>query len=261
MRWFSFGGGVQSVACLVLQAQGRVNYDGFIFANVGDDSENPDTLDYLRDVARPFAAKHGVRFEQVAKAQTLYANLVAENRSIKIPMRLSNGAPGNRGCTGEWKIRRIMSWHLKHSGASKANPVIVGIGFSTDEWQRIKDSPDPRQVNEYPLIDLRLSRTDCRKVIADAGLPVPPKSSCWFCPYQRLTAWQRLKRDKPGLFARACALEMRIQEKRRTLCKDAVWLYRPGIRLVDAVGDQPQLIPDSMDEPTDGDCTSGYCFV
>ena len=42
MRTFSFGGGVQSTAVLVLQAQNKLPepYDVFLFANVGDDSEH-----------------------------------------------------------------------------------------------------------------------------------------------------------------------------------------------------------------------------
>jgi len=65
MRIFSFGGGRQSMAVLVLAAQGKVQYDAFLFANVGDDAENPDTLIYLRDYAYPFAEKHGLHLEEV----------------------------------------------------------------------------------------------------------------------------------------------------------------------------------------------------
>lgn len=41
MRVFSFGGGVQSTAVLVLSAHGVLPYKQFIFSNVGDDSEHP----------------------------------------------------------------------------------------------------------------------------------------------------------------------------------------------------------------------------
>lgn len=50
LRVFSFGGGVQSTAALVLQAQGKIDFDMFVHANVGDDSEHPDTVAYMRDV-------------------------------------------------------------------------------------------------------------------------------------------------------------------------------------------------------------------
>jgi hypothetical protein len=55
-RVVSYGGGVQSNALLVLAAQGRIDYRRFLFANVGDDSEHPATLRYVRDVALPSAA-------------------------------------------------------------------------------------------------------------------------------------------------------------------------------------------------------------
>jgi hypothetical protein len=62
VRIFSYGGGVQSNAVLVLQATGQLPepYDYFVFANVGNDSENPDTLHYLEAVAKPYAARQWV---------------------------------------------------------------------------------------------------------------------------------------------------------------------------------------------------------
>lgn len=44
IRSVSYGGGVQSTALLVLAAQRRIDYPLFLFANVGDDSENPATV-------------------------------------------------------------------------------------------------------------------------------------------------------------------------------------------------------------------------
>ena len=47
MRAFSFGGGVQSMACLVLAAERKIDMPLFIFANTGDKAESPDTLAYI----------------------------------------------------------------------------------------------------------------------------------------------------------------------------------------------------------------------
>ena len=55
----SYGGGVQSTALLVLAAQGIIDFQYAIFANVGDDSEHPASLEYARNIANPFADKHG----------------------------------------------------------------------------------------------------------------------------------------------------------------------------------------------------------
>lgn len=61
LRIISFGGGRQTMAMLVLVASGELGaIDAAVFANVGDDSENPDTLSYLRDFAHPYAKAHGI---------------------------------------------------------------------------------------------------------------------------------------------------------------------------------------------------------
>jgi hypothetical protein len=70
VRTFSFGGGVQSTAVLVLQAQNKLPepYDVFLFANVGDDSEHPDTIEYFHNVHKPFAEKNGIHLEEMEPA-------------------------------------------------------------------------------------------------------------------------------------------------------------------------------------------------
>lgn len=102
MRTFSFGGGVQSTAVLVLAATGRVQYDEFVFANVGNDSENPDTIAYVEQYAKPYASVHGLPFVELQKVrksggtETLLEYTVRSSRSIKLPLYMKNGAPGRR---------------------------------------------------------------------------------------------------------------------------------------------------------------------
>lgn len=260
MRTFSYGGGVQSTAVLVLTAQGKLNYDHFLFANVGEDSENPDTLEYFNDVALPYAARNGMFLIEIRKyrfkeIETVYGRAVGDNRSIPIPARMSNGAPGRRSCTADFKIRVIAKW-LKQNGATKENPAITGLGISVDEFQRARsDSGIDHQVLEYPLIDLRLTRQDCMNIIASAGLPIPPRSACYFCPFHSRDEWIRLKNQRPDLFAKAVELEVRLNEKRGELAKDQVYLH-PSVKPLDqAVGDQMMFWED------EDICESGYCFV
>lgn len=260
MRVFSFGGGVQSVAVLVLAAQGKVQYDHFLFANVGHDSENPDTLRYVEQVANPYAAQHGIdlielhRTKRNGQPETLYEHVAGNARSVIIPVRMSNGAPGNRGCTSDFKVKVIAKW-LKEHGASKGQPAVTGLGISTDEAQRArKESGIAWQVLEYPLLQLGLSRRDCMALIADAGLPVPPKSACFFCPYKRKAEWQEMRRTQPELFEKAVALERRINEKRKEIGKDDVYLHPSLYPLEQVVGIQQPLFEDK-------DCDSGYCFL
>lgn len=81
LRTFSYGGGVQSTAALVLAAQGKIDYRIFLFANVGDDSEHPATLRYVHEVATPFAKANGIELHELHRkwrdgsTQTLYGKL------------------------------------------------------------------------------------------------------------------------------------------------------------------------------------------
>lgn len=178
------------------------------------------------------------------------------SRSLPIPVRMSNGAPGTRSCTADFKIK-VVGKELKRRGATVAEPATVALGISVDEIQRAHPGIDPKapyQFRTYPLLDLGLHRQDCRRIIADAGLPVPGKSACFFCPFHDREAWRAQKRDTPDLFAQSCQLEATLNERRDTLGKDHVFLTRHGRPLADVVDDQPQL--DGMDS-----CDSGWCMT
>lgn len=255
VRAFSFGGGVQSTAALVLQAQGRIDFPLFIFANVGADSEAPATLRYVEEVARPFAADRGIELVEVSASETLLGRIRRADRSVPIPVRMANGAPGNRQCTGSFKIRPVAA-ELRRRGATRRDPAIVGLGISVDEWHRARtDSGIAHERLAYPLLDLRLTRADCARVIAEAGLPVPPKSACWFCPYHRAAEWQRMRSEDPERFAEVVTIERLLRDRRRRLGKDEVWMTDALRPIDEAVADQ-----ESFGWP-DGNCESGYCWT
>lgn len=240
----SYGAGVQSTALLVLAAQGYIPHRTFLFSNVGDDSEDPASLRYLREVAFDYAAAHGIELHELhrvptrgiskGQVETLYGRLMREgSRSLPIPVRMSNGAPGTRACTADFKIRVVGRW-LKEHGATAENPARVAIGISTDEWHRANNKrAEPYEISEYPLLTLEhrlaprgASRADCEAIIKDAGLPVPPKSSCYFCPFHRPAVFADMARERPELFEKAAHLEDTLNARRDLLGKDHVYLTR-----------------------------------
>lgn len=267
VRSVSYGGGVQSTALLVLAARGEIDYRLFCFANVGDDSEHPATLTYVREVATPFAEAHGIELVElhrvpqrgIAKGQpeTLYGRLTRTgSRSLPIPVRMANGAPGTRSCTADFKIR-VVTRELKRRGANAEHPATVALGISTDEIERARPGIDPREPTQhrvYPLLELGLSRNDCRRIIETAGLAVPGKSACWFCPFHDDETWRKQKRQEPDLFERSCELEDLLNKRRAQLGKDPVWLTRHGRPLAEVVDDQ--LVLDGLDG-----CDSGWCHT
>jgi hypothetical protein len=262
---FSCGGGVQSTACLVLAAQGKIPYRTFVFANVGDKAESPDTIRYITEVLKPYAAAHGIEWVDVQRrrrdgsAVDLLEQLYRPIRSIDIPVRMSNGSPGNRNCTVEFKIKPIAKW-IKHN----APGCTLGKGISTDEPHRATPSRESDgYISAYPLIELGISRSDCLRIVREADLPQPPKSSCWFCPYKTTDQWITMRREKPDLFAATAELERMLNQKRATIGKDAVYISGVGARkalpMDQAIPNQLGLFPEWIDEQ-DG-CESGYCMT
>ncbi|MFG3112824.1 phosphoadenosine phosphosulfate reductase [Streptomyces sp. NPDC048197] len=262
VKVISYGGGVQSTALLVLAAQRRIDFQTFLFSNVGDDSENPATLKFIEEYAEPYAQENGIdlhtleRRRRTGDTETLWERLhKPEARSIPIPVRMANGAPGRRSCTADFKIKVISRW-LREHGATAESPATVGIGISVDEIHRAnRRRSDPREQITYPLLDLGLRREDCTRLIREAGLPVPPKSSCFFCPFHTVSDWQELRKTDPALFAKSQQLEAFINGRRAALGRDAAYLTRYGIPLGSAIPDVPS------DDEGDGDCDSGWCMT
>jgi hypothetical protein len=251
----------------VLSATGRIDFPVHLFANVGDDSENPDTLDYVRNVSMPYAKAHGVELVEIhriwrdGRETTLRAHLMRPNhKGVGIPMYGTNGAPLSRYCTTDWKIGPILKW-LRAHGATRENPALSGIGISVDEIERASNRDRPIQRVCYPLIELGLRRMDCYRIIAEAGLPRPPKSSCYFCPFHRVQTWAEQRRDRPDLFERAAELEDQLVKRSHEEGMDPVYLtkYRRPIREAVGPAQTPLFDPDALDGPEA--CDEGVCFV
>ena len=273
IRAISYGGGVQSTALLVLAAQGRINYPLAIMANVGDDSEHPATLTYVREVAAPYADANGIelhlldRKKRDGSTETLWGRLMREgSKSLPIPVRMDNGAPGTRSCTADFKIA-VTGKFLKHRGATKDSPATVAIGISLDEIHRANNRrTEPHEKIVYPLVGigdetgLKLNRLNCERIIREAGLPVPPKSSCFFCPFHRPSTWQDMARDEPELFEKAAHLEDTLNARRDAQGKDHVYLtrYAMPLREVFAGAEDQQLLPLVG---MDANCDGGWCHT
>lgn len=289
LRSISYGGGVQSTALLVLAAERRIDFPLFVFANVGDDSERKATLRYVEEYAKPYAAEHGIELAEVQRTrrdgttETLMGRLTRPgSRSLPIPVRMSNGAPGTRSCTADFKIK-VVGKEMKRRGATagrtcvahtadpasakcrgrrcvEQNKATVGIGISLDEIHRANSRiVEPHEEIVYPLLELGLRRVDCERIIRIAGLPVPPKSSCYFCPFHRPETWHDMRRQEPDEFEKACQLEELLNQRRDELGKDHVYLTRFARPLREAIPDGVDLLP--IFDESDGLCDSGWCMT
>lgn len=247
------------MALLVLAVKGYLDIPRFVYANVGDDSENPDTVRYVREVAFDYAWSNGIELHEVGPARGITIRqrfLTAGVGAETIPVRGENGAPFKRACTAEWKVAEVEKWCAKE-GYTPVDPATVAIGFSTDEFKRAQtDRPGSIQRRVYPLLHIEwhgrpgLSRANCAEVIRDAGLPVPPKSSCYFCPLHKPSTWAELARDKPDLFEDSCRMEETMLAKRSAEGKRPAFFTRFGVPLRVAVSaaQEPMFRGSDWDE-------------
>lgn len=238
-----------------------------MFSNVGDDAEHPTTLRYVREIAIPYAAAHGFPVHEIhpvrnGERTTIVREIVEKERDI-IPFFGEAGNPLSRSCTADFKIKTIHRW-LKEQGATKSEKATVLLGISTDEIERAGRGKDGAvEIREYPLLTLGMNRTDCERVIREGGLPVPPKSSCFFCPFHSELVWQELRRDDPALFQRAQEIEDAVQARKASRGHRQVFLTRKGSqtgqRLSDVIATAGEMLFQS-EIGADG-CDSGFCWT
>jgi hypothetical protein len=69
----------------------------------------------------------------------------------------------------------------------------------------------------YPLMEWDFDRQRCKGIIADAGLPVPVKSACFFCPASKKHEIAWLQEHHPELLERALEIERNAQAKLKSV--------------------------------------------
>lgn len=266
----SYGGGVQSTAMIILATQGKIpGVDAALFVNVGDDSEHPSTLKYVREVMTPWASERGLQVHELRpRRYGIPTSILGEitrpgSRRDLIPVFGEHGGPMRRACTADFKIETIYQT-LRASGATPENPAYVQLGISADEIQRAgRGASVPIELRQYPLLDMGLTRNDCAKIIEEAGLPVPRKSACFFCPFHSAQTWSEMRRDEPELFNEAQRLEDFLQARKERLGLRKVFLTRKGAENKTRLSDTFQAAEslDSESEIGSDGCDSGFCWT
>lgn len=198
--YLSLGAGVDTTAIL-LMPDVMEQVDFVLFADTG--SENPETYEYLEEYIKPYLQKIGISLLIVHGEERVNGAPVTNMEQAylgwkMIPIRQL------RHCTDKWKIKPM------HKFLTETYPdeeLRVIIGFAYDEIQRVNTKRWKDQKVWYPLIEKKMTRDECVKYITEQGFPVPPKSGCFYCPFQRLDQWKNLRFKHPELWERAVQLE------------------------------------------------------
>lgn len=193
----SFGGGVQSTALAILAAQKKIHVDAIVFCDTG--FEQSIVFEFLETHTKPMLDKAGIPFF-IAKTEDYAATLHGESTfaNLELPpfFSLQNGDIGREPafCSSKWKadvFKRFVSKEFKNKN------FLVSLGFSTDEIQRAARIKNKKKyVYQFPLLDLKMNRTDCMILVEKTFNAEPPRSSCYFCPNHTQVEWQEVMQSK-----------------------------------------------------------------
>lgn len=230
MRVLSLGAGVQSSTLLLMACEGELQLDAAIFA---DTQWEPAAVYAHLAWLEEQAQEASIPVHRVSKGSLREAALAGSTRSASIPLHLRNpdGSPGmlRRQCTKEYKIAPIRR-QLRDLNATREQPATLCIGISLDEVERMRTSDVQYIRHEYPLIDRRMTRTDCLRWMAQRDYPLPPKSACIGCPYHDNARWRRLRDESPGEWQDAIAFDAAIRNGRTRINAEA-FLHRQLVPL------------------------------
>ena len=208
----AFGGGVNSTALLVGLSERNILPDLVLFADTG--GEKPQTYEFVELMRTWTAAVFGHELVVVHASKRTDNNL--EENCLRLGT-LPSIVYGHRTCSQRWKLEPCEKYMNHWRPALKAWKDGIQVrnakGIDAGEQHRAKDFSDKRYRVIYPLIEWGWDRKQCVDAIHRAGLPVPVKSACFFCPSSKKSEVVQLKKDNPDLFARAVAMEHAASEK------------------------------------------------
>lgn len=186
----AWGAGVDSTAMIVELAERGEPIDMVLFADPG--SGKAGTYAFL-PLFRRWMADRGIPSEIVRyqprnfKHWPPYAT-IAENMLTNATLP---SVVFNRGsCSQKWKASAQDAWTADWEPARRCwdagGRVVKLIGYDasardTQRYHHAVGCEDPRYEYRYPLREWVWAREHCEERIVAAGLPLPPKSSCFFC--------------------------------------------------------------------------------
>jgi len=207
---WSCGGGIQSTAIAALILTGELpKPDYSVIVDTG--YERRSTWDYVYSTLIPRLRDIDVEL-QIIKTIDYADNALFYNGCLLIPAyekRTDGSTVRYRTmCNGVWKTKVIRRW-LREQGVEKC---ITWLGISQDEERRRQKDAVKWNRSVYPLLEKKLNKDRCIYLIAKAGLPMPPRTSCLICPGMATEEWQDIKENYKADWGRAVGIEKQIQK-------------------------------------------------
>lgn len=294
IRILSLGAGVQSTTVLLMSLFGDLDpFDHIIFSDTGWEPDDVYShLELLKDVV----LRHGQQITVVGAGNIREDHLhpAGEHLFIRNPVKYPEymgrqrtfipffviGAPTVKNPSGRGKTFRTCTKTYKIEPVEKRIREILGLkpgqrwplehrinqtmGISWDESQRERKSDRPAIVNEYPLIDMRMTRDDCHAWMADRGWTAP-RSACIGCPFHRNDEWRRIRDTDPAAWDDAIEFDEVFRQRWRdglTPIDGEPYLHDSRVPLREADIDEPVAAADDtsfFQTTMFGESCEGFC--
>lgn len=203
LAWFSCGSASAVAAKLAVERYGdrcEVLYcDTLAY-------EHPDNARFLRDVEQWI----GVQVK-ILKSEK-YADIFDVFQRTRWLV-----GPGGARCTTELKKNVRTAYQLPDD--------VHVFGFTVDELHRVDRfrAQQPDLLAEFPLVDQRVTKAECHRRIADAGIAAPamyrlgyPNNNCIGCVKGQAGYWNKIRVDFPEAFERMARMERTLDA---AICK------------------------------------------
>jgi len=192
-----YGGGRDSTAMLIGLYQRGIRPDLIVFADVG--AERPATYAYLA-IMNVWLEAVGFPTITVVKYRPKnfkhFPPYFSLEENLLTNVTLPSIAYGSHTCSAKWKIQPLnlycTTWQPALDCWAEGGKVLKAVGFedSPHEHRRAQRgcatfATQSDEFDKYnlwfPLQEWGWNLERCISEITAAGLPVPPKSSCYFC--------------------------------------------------------------------------------
>lgn len=209
MNIVSYGGGTNSTAMLIECAKRGIPIDLITFADTG--GERPHTYAYI-DMFGEWCVEHGLPEITIVKKVRHDGNVLTLEQNCLEQNMLPSLAYGFKSCSQKYKIQPqdkfCNNWQPAKAEWSAGRKVVKFIGYDADEDHRTNTIHEDKKYEfRYPLVEWDMGRDECVQVIEDAGLCLPGKSACFFCPSSKPAEIRQLAANYPELADRALAME------------------------------------------------------
>ena len=230
LRVLSLGAGVESTTVALMAAHGclTTGLDAAVFADTGAEMAHTyQTLEWLI----PELEEHGVAVHLVTAGD--WPTLTEENVGIwadTLEIARGDATRGDhqpfftegkggrsysmttRKCTRHYKIRPVSRKVREIMQSTGYNQVERWQGVSSQEMDRINAPNTQYTAHRFPLVDQRMSRSDCRVWLDRHGYPEVKKSACKQCPFRKKMGFSAMRREYPDTFNEVAQWEQQIRD-------------------------------------------------